>query len=104
MSDPADPYAIYIDRDNIEKRIGELVKQVDEVDSALTVMPSVPDGGAASSMIALITASAAEAAGFFADSNRALGAITIDVMKDASLKEAEIEGIFTDLDKQMGER
>ena len=95
---------IRIERGNIERRINDLLEVTDELDAALGSMPGTADGGVASQMIAMITASAASAAGHAADAYRSLGAITLDVMENASLEETQIKQVFTDMEKEMDQR
>lgn len=85
MSEP-----IYIDRENMVRRMGDVVDRVDELDAALTALPPEGDGGAASALIGFIAAAGAEAANEYAGAVRLIGAITEDVLQDAFATEAEI--------------
>ena len=73
---------IYIDRDNMQDRVGEVVERVDALDSALGDRPPAADGGPASALIGLIAAAGADAANEYGGAVRLLGAISVDVVKD----------------------
>lgn len=94
---------IYLDRDNVERRMNDLIGRTDEVESVLGSMPPAPDGGSFSEMLAFIVGVGAQAAGLAADTHRALAAISIDVMNDMSLTEAEAGEEFEKLDDRLEE-
>lgn len=80
---------IYIDRDNMQDRLAEVVERVDALDAALADRPPAADGGAASALIGLIAAAGVEAANEYAGGVRLLGAITVDVLSDAFAAEQQ---------------
>ena len=48
---------IYVDRDGMEIRLREVIARIDESDATLSDLPSAPDAGIATSIIALIAVS-----------------------------------------------
>jgi len=96
MSDP-----IYMDRDNMERRMGDVVDRVDDLDAALTDMPAAVDGGAASALLGFIAAAGAEAANEYAGAVRLIGAITVDVMQNMSDTETEIADELSRLESEL---
>jgi hypothetical protein len=92
---------IYIDRVNVQRRMGEIVALVDELDTALGDIPGAADGGAASAMIGFIASAGAEAANEFGGAVRLIDAITTDVLTDVSLTEEEITDQLTDLESEL---
>lgn len=96
MSDP-----IYLDSDNVTRRMGEVLDLVGELDGALTGMPSAADGGAATALIGFIAAAGAEAANEYAGAVRLIGAITDDVLQDASHTEADITDEISRMEQEL---
>lgn len=92
---------ILIARDGMEMRLNAVLEYVTEVDQALGTMPAAPNGGTASSMIALIASAAAEASGLAADIVRLLSAITIDVMDDLLATDVDIAEELRTLDQNL---
>jgi hypothetical protein len=92
---------IYIDRVNIERRMGEVVTLVDELDSALGDMPPAADGGTASALIGFIASAGAEAANEYSGAVRLIDAITSDVLEDASLTEEQITEELTGIEAEL---
>jgi hypothetical protein len=96
VSDP-----IYMDRDNMERRMGDVVDRVDDLDAALTDVPPAVDGGSASALIGFIAAAGAEAANEYAGAVRLIGAITVDVMQNMSNTESEITDEISRLESEL---
>ncbi|KAA9136211.1 hypothetical protein [Microbacterium caowuchunii] len=94
---------IYIDRDNMERRIRGIVGHVDALDKALRDIPGPADGGPASALLGFIAAAGAEAANEYGGAVRLIGAITVDVLKDISATEAEITDHLVDLKAELGD-
>jgi hypothetical protein len=88
---------IVIDRVNMERILNLQTAASDSIDSALGGTPTAVDGGIASGMIAFIASAGAEASGLVADAHRALAAIALDVLDDASLTEAQMEDQLDDM-------
>ncbi|WP_159500000.1 hypothetical protein [Microbacterium sp. 18062] len=96
MNDP-----IYMDRDNMQRRMGEVVDRVDQLDEALTDMPPAADAGAASALIGFIAAAGAEAANEYGGAVRLIGAITDDVMQDTFATEDQIADELSSLEAEL---
>ncbi|MBZ4488189.1 hypothetical protein LQ938_11030 [Microbacterium sp. cx-55] len=96
MSDP-----IYIDRDNMERRMGDVVTYVDDLDAALADIPGPADAGAASAMIGFISSAGAEAANEYAGAVRLIAAITNEVLADSLAADAEIADDLSGLEAEL---
>lgn len=94
---------IYLDRYNMERRLGEVLERVDALDSAVGKLPDAPDGGIATSFITFIASAGAEASGLAADTARALSAIAIDVIEDLSNTDAEIAAQLKQLEVELSD-
>lgn len=81
---------ISLDRDGAELILKKLEETASAIDGPLQALPAMPDGGLASSLIALITRTGAEAAGVVASSYHAFHAVATDVLDDMSLTEQDI--------------
>jgi hypothetical protein len=92
---------IYIDRVNMERRMGDVVTLVDELDSSLGGIPSAADGGTASALIGFIASAGAEAANEYGGAVRLIDAITTDVLADASLTEEQITEELTGIEAEL---
>jgi chromosome condensin MukBEF ATPase and DNA-binding subunit MukB len=92
---------IYFDRDNMERRMGDVVDRVDELDAALADIPSATDAGAVSALIGFIAAAGAEAANEYAGAVRLIGAITVDVAQDITATEEEVTDVISDLESEL---
>lgn len=95
---------IYVDREGLEIRLQEVVARIDESDASLADLPPTPDGGIASSLIALIASAGAEAAGVANDATRALAAITTDVLNDLTLTNEEMAEEIRDIEEELDEQ
>jgi hypothetical protein len=95
---------ISIDSGFILGRMNDQVRRIDSVDAAFSGFPEAVDGGRASSMIATLVAAAVEGGVLVADSQRALAAITIDVLKDTGLSEQQRRDELDDITKQLDEQ
>lgn len=96
MSDP-----IYVDRDNIRRRMGDVSALAREIESALGHMPPAADGGAVSALIGFIAAAGSEAANEYAGAVQLIGAITDDVMRDNEATESEMTAELTQLEQEL---
>ncbi|WP_150951558.1 hypothetical protein [Microbacterium testaceum] len=85
MSDP-----IYVDRDNMTRRMGLIVDELDGIDEALASVPAAADGGAASALIGFIAGAAAEAANEYSGAVRLVGAVTDSVLDDVQATEEQV--------------
>lgn len=94
---------ISVDRAGMEQTFARVLPLVDDVDTALGAIPTVPDGGTATEFIGLIMAAAAESAGVAADSYRALVAIARDVMDDLADNDDNAAKEFMELKRQVEE-
>ncbi|OAN39051.1 hypothetical protein [Microbacterium sp. H83] len=94
---------IYVDRDGMEIRLREVVARIDDSDAALADLPSAPDAGIATSIIALVASAGAEAAGVANDATRALSAITNDVLADMTLTNEEMAEEIRDIEEELDE-
>ncbi len=92
---------IYIDRDNMERRMGDVMGYVDGLDAALSDMPAPADGGPASALIGFIAAAGAEAANEVAGAVRLIGAITSDVLSDTMAADEEIAEELSDVEDEL---
>jgi hypothetical protein len=92
---------IYIDRVNIERRMGDVVTLADELDSALGALPPAADGGRATALIGLIAAAGTEAANEYSGAVRLIDAITSEVLADASLTEEQITEELTGIEAEL---
>lgn len=81
---------ISLDRDGAELILDKLEEAADAIDSPLQSLPAMPDGGIASSLIALITRTGAEATGVVAASYHSFHAVAVDVLDDMGLTEQDI--------------
>ena len=95
---------IYVDRDGMEIRLREVIARIDESDATLSDLPSAPDAGIATSIIALIASAGAEAAGVANDATRRLSAITNDVLDDMTVKNEEIADHIRDIEEELDGR
>ncbi|MFV0427034.1 MAG: hypothetical protein ACK5KU_08365 [Beutenbergiaceae bacterium] len=95
---------IYLDREGMEYRLEKLLAVVDSADEAIGELPDAPDGGIATSTIAFMVSVAAEAAGLFADTTRALGVISLDVVADISNTDAAVAEEFRRMEEELGDR
>lgn len=95
---------IYVDRVGMELRLREVIARIDDSDASLSALPSAPDAGIATSMIALIASAGAEAAGVANDAARALTAITNDVLEDMTLSNDAIAEQIRDIQDELEER
>jgi hypothetical protein len=93
---------IYVDRDNMTSRLGEVLDRVDDLDQALGRRPSAPDGGIAAAMIGFIATAGGEASGVMADAERALAAIATDVLADFALTDEEASVVLEDFADELG--
>lgn len=98
MSDP-----IYIDRVNMERRMGDVVALVDDIDSSLAAMPAPADGGAASALLGFIAAAGSEAANEYSGAVRMIGGITTEVLSDQLAADAEIADELKDVEAELGD-
>lgn len=89
--------AIYVDRDNMHRRMGEVVALVDGLDSALGNMPDPADAGSATALISFIASAGAEAANEYGGAVRLIGAITDAVLEDMSTYEGEVSEQLSDM-------
>jgi hypothetical protein len=94
MSDP-----IYVDRENMTRRVGLVIDEVDRVDDALASLPGAADGGAASALIGFIAGAAAEAANEYAGAVRLVGAVTDSVLDDVRATEEQIQSEIAQLEE-----
>lgn len=85
MNDP-----IYVDRDNMTRRVGLVVYEIERLDGALTSIPTAADGGAASALIGFIAGAAAEAANEYSGAVRLVGAVTDSVLDDIAATEEQV--------------
>jgi hypothetical protein len=92
---------IYIERVNMTERLTEVLARVDDLDLALGARPSAPDGGIAAAMIGFIATAGGEAAGVMADVERLLAAVTVDVLDDLELTDAEVGEAMQDLTDEL---
>lgn len=81
---------ISLDREGAEHILSKLEEAASGLDSPLQSIPAMPDGGMASSLIALITRTGVEAAGVVAASYHSFHTVAIDVLDDMSLTEQDI--------------
>lgn len=81
---------ISLDRDGAEHILDKLEDSATAIDGPLQELPAMPDGGIASTLIALITRTGVEAAGVVAASYHSFHAVAIDVLDDMSLTEQDI--------------
>lgn len=95
---------IHLDRDNMMRRIGDLLARVDDLDKVLADRPAPVDGGVASAMIGFITVAGAQAAGTVADTHRALSAVVVDVLDDMTLTDAQVGDAFLEITDDLDER
>ena len=95
---------IYVDRDGMEIRLREVIARIDESDATLSDLPSAPDAGIATSIIALIASAGAEAAGVANDATRGLSAITNDGLDDMTVKNEEIADHIPDIEEELDGR
>lgn len=93
--------AIFMDRDNMVRRMNDVVDRVDELDAALGGMPEGADGGTATALIGFIAAAGAEAANEFGGAVRLIGAITDDVMTGAFASEAQVADELSALESEL---
>ena len=93
--------AFYVDRVNMERRMGDVVALVDGLDAALADMPGAADGGAATALISFIAEGGAEAANEYAGAVRLIGAITSDVMRNISTFEDEVTDDLSNLQAEL---
>lgn len=93
---------ISVDRENMERRMGDAVARIDPLDRALSRLPPPADAGTASAHISFIAAAIAEAANEYGGAVRLLGAITSDVLSDFVANDhamsVEIEALEKHLD------
>lgn len=94
---------ISIDRENMERRMGDVVDRVDTLDAALGDIPGPADGGPASALIGFIAAAGAEAANEFAGAVRLIDAITSDVLADTLAVDEEIAEDLSDVEAELEE-
>lgn len=94
MSDP-----IYVDRENMTRRMGLVVDEVDRVDDSLASLPGAADGGAASALIGFIAGAAAEAANEYAGAVRLVGAVTDSVLDDVRATKEQIQSEISQLEE-----
>lgn len=92
---------IYIDRDNMERRMGDVMGYVDGLDAALGDIPAPADGGPASALIGFIAAAGAEAANEVSGAVRLIGAITSDVLSDTMAADEEIAEELSDVEDEL---
>ncbi len=93
---------IYVDRENMERRMGEAVARVDPLDRTLSQLPPSVDGGTASAHISFIVAAIAEAANEYGGAVRLLGAITSDVLSDFDAHDEATSDEIEALARQLG--
>jgi len=91
--------AIYIDRDNMTRRMGLVVDEVDRLDAALASLPPASNGGAASALIGFIAGAAAEAANEYAGAVRLVGAVTESVLDDVQATEDHMQSDISRLEE-----
>lgn len=89
---------ISLDRDGAEHVLKKLEDTATAIDGPIQALPAMPDGGLASSLIALITRTGAEAAGVVAASYHSFHAVATDVLDDMSLTEQDIAKELSDFE------
>lgn len=92
---------IYVDRENMERRMGDAVAQIDPLDQILSQLPPPGDAGTASAHISFIVAAIAEAANEYSGAVRLLGAITSDVLSDLEANDRAMSIELEKLEKQL---
>ncbi|KQM40444.1 MULTISPECIES: hypothetical protein [Microbacterium] len=95
--------AIYVDRDNMVRRMGLVVDEVDRLDAALASLPPAADGGAASALIGFIAGAAAEAANEYAGAVRLVGAVTESVLDDVQATEDQMQSEISRLEEGLAD-
>jgi hypothetical protein len=94
---------IRVDREDMESSFGRVVEQLDAIDRALAHIPTAPDGGIATELIAFTMAAALESAGTEADSYRVLIAIARDVLADLKATDESAAAELLELEQQIEE-
>lgn len=93
--------AIYVDRENMIRRMDSVVAEVDGLDDALGTIPPATDGGAASALIGFIAGAAAEAANEYSGAVRLIGAVTVSVLDDVQAAEEQMVSEISSLEESL---
>lgn len=92
---------IRVDREEMDALLDDHIHEAEAIEAKAKTIPSAPDGGIATSLIAYITAAGAEASMLLAGSHRLIEAVARHVLDDLQANEELAESEINDLLEQV---